>query len=152
MLFAFTDAPNPFSSVGLVQISTFITHPSTNDLVITLIAPSGATVILSNMRGGGSALDFSQTVFDDLATANVTTYAFTGGVAAQDLQPEQPLSSLRGQNFNGVWILSINNLGPNTGSFGGWFMEYDSKSLSFFFLSAEQSLFFPSFFFFPSRY
>lgn len=86
-----------------VNVQLNITHTWTSDLRISLIAPSGASVLL--VAGEGSSGDhFKDTVFDDSGVKSIQGQAapFTG-----TFKPEESLSKFNQQNPNGTWKLRI---------------------------------------------
>lgn len=91
-----------------------IDHTWDADLDISLISPLG-TVIDVCSDNGGSADNFTKTVFDDNAAISIVagTAPFTG-----TYRPEQPFSTLSGQDPNGNWTLNIvDDLGADVGTF-----------------------------------
>ncbi len=111
-------APGLINNVK-VRIAS-ITHTYDADLVITLIAPDGTPVLLVNKRGGSSN-NFTNTVFDDAAGADVSGGAapFTGSY-----RPEQPLSTLRGLPVSGTWKLKVvDTAAIDSGSIVSWGLD-----------------------------
>lgn len=110
-----------------VIVSCHITHPSDQDLDLTLVAPDGTEVVLSTDNGGtgdnygSSCLSQNRTVFDD-----DSHLAITAGTApfAGRFQPESPLAVLRGKSeleINGPWRLRItDDQAGNMGSLQCW--------------------------------
>lgn len=92
------------------------TFPRDGDLVISLVAPDGTTVVLVNGRGGAGA-NFSNTTFDDAVTTPIAN-----GIApfASRFLPETPLAALIGKNSKGSYQLQIRNTGTSTGTLNGW--------------------------------
>ena len=98
--------------VGDVNVSVRLNHTFDGDLVLSLVAPDGTTVLLSNNRGAGGdnfgsgANDCSgtPTVFDDSAAT-----AISAGTApfAGSFRPDGLLSALTGREMNGTWKLRI---------------------------------------------
>jgi subtilisin-like proprotein convertase family protein len=81
-----------------------ITHTYDGDLTITLISPDGRSVKLVGGKGD-SGDDFVNTVFDDAATARITSTTaapFTGTFA-----PAQRLSTFDGAPLAGNWTLKV---------------------------------------------
>ena len=89
--------------ISNVKVGLSLTHTFDSDLRITLIAPDGSRILLSNRRGG-SGDNFTNTVFDDAATRAISNgiAPFTGS-----FRPDQPLAFLRGKPINGNWTLEI---------------------------------------------
>jgi cysteine-rich repeat protein len=104
-----------------VDVTIDLVHPEPGRLVLSLVAPSGATVQLSNQNGGDNADVFAGTTFDDQATGtpsapSVRNFEYTAGVATGTIQPEQALGALLGQAAEGPWVLVIDT--SNTGEDG----------------------------------
>jgi subtilisin-like proprotein convertase family protein len=72
-------------------------------MILSLQAPDGTTVLLSNLRGG-TGTGFLNTTFDDRASVPVGNgqAPFTGSY-----QPEQALGSFAGKNAQGTWKLIV---------------------------------------------
>jgi subtilisin-like proprotein convertase family protein len=97
-----------------VTVSLFVTHTWDADMIISVIAPDGTTVLLSGENGGngdnyGSACSpaTSRTTFDDGATNYVghASAPFTGA-----FRPEGSLAAFNGKSgaaVNGTWKLRI---------------------------------------------
>ena len=112
--------------VGEVTFSLYLTHTYVADLVISLVAPNGTTVILSGNAGGpggststnGAAFGSScgnYVVFSDLATTSIdsTTVGLTTPIVGT-FRPSFPLSAFNGLsavNANGTWKLHIQDTG-----------------------------------------
>ncbi|MCS7033439.1 MAG: proprotein convertase P-domain-containing protein, partial [Phycisphaerae bacterium] len=77
-----------------------------------LISPAGTRIELST-DNGGSGDNYTNTIFDDSAPLPITsgTPPFTGS-----FRPEQPLSTLIGENGNGTWKLEVTD---DLAGFGG---------------------------------
>lgn len=102
------------TSLCKVTLTLNINHTWDNDLVVSLISPSG-TIIDVTSDNGGTGDNYTNTVFDDAATSSITTGTapFTG-----TFQPEIPFSLLNGQNPNGNWTLQVtDDLGGDVGTF-----------------------------------
>ena len=100
-----------------VNVQLNITHTWTSDLRISLIAPSGTSVLL--VAGEGSSGDhFKDTVFDDSGVKAIQGQAapFTG-----TFKPEESLSKFNQQNPNGTWKLRIEDQAlQDGGSLNAW--------------------------------
>jgi subtilisin-like proprotein convertase family protein len=97
-----------------------ISHTWINDLVVTLISPTGTQVQLMSQECTSSGA-FQNTVatFDDLGAAVVcsTTPPALSGI----LLPQQPLSAFNGQNSQGIWTLQVQDLfNQDGGSINSW--------------------------------
>ena len=97
-----------------------ISHSWINDLIVTLISPTGTQIQLMNQECPSSSLYQNATVtFDDLgaAVACSTTPPALNGI----LQPQQPLSGFNGQNSQGVWTLQVQDLfNQDGGAINSW--------------------------------
>ena len=116
-----------------VNVSVRLNHTFDGDLVISLIAPDGTEVRLSDRRGGGGdnfgagANDCSgtPTVFDDAAAVAISagTAPFTGS-----FKPDQVLSALNGKATAGNWKLRISdNAGADVGTLFCWKLELSRR-------------------------
>ena len=104
------------SSNSIVSVKLNLTHTYDGDLAISLIAPSGNTVFLSNRRGG-SGNNFINTVFSMAATTLISAGSppFTG-----NYKPDGNFALLTG-NTNGIWKLKVQDLaGADTGRIQNW--------------------------------
>jgi subtilisin-like proprotein convertase family protein len=101
-----------------------LNHTFDSDLRITLISPTGKSLVLSNRRGasgdnfGSGANDCTgtKTSFDDLAATPISAGAppFAG-----TFKPDQPLSDMVSEPNDGVWTLRIQDLvSGDTGTLG----------------------------------
>lgn len=98
--------------IGKVTVSFHITHPSDDNLDISLIGPDSTAVPLVEDRGGPAGTDFgascgNRTVIDDEATAAIGAGAapFVG-----TFRPESPLAAFNGKSgaaANGTWRLRV---------------------------------------------
>jgi subtilisin family serine protease/subtilisin-like proprotein convertase family protein len=95
---------NPMTIRG-VSVQLNLNHTSVGDLRITLVAPDGTSVLLSNRRGGGGD-NYTDTVFHDAAQLTIAqgSAPFTGFY-----KPETALSALNGKLANGRWELRIDD-------------------------------------------
>lgn len=96
---------------------TNLTHTFDGDLIISIFAPSGTSVVLSNRRGSGGN-NFSNTVFDDAATTAISAGSapFTGS-----FKPEALLSVFNGTDAFGTWTLRVSdNASQDSGNLNTW--------------------------------
>lgn len=109
--------------VSDVNIGILLSHTYRSDLQITLTSPGGTTVaVMTNVGGSGDNLN---DLFDDAATANISTHNGTVTDSAtgappysHSLQPTAALSTFNGQNAQGTWTLSIcDSAGQDVGTF-----------------------------------
>ncbi len=108
--------PATLSSTSIVSVKLNLTHTYDQDLAISLISPSGNTILLSNRRGG-SADNFINTIFSMSAATLISAGAapFTGSY-----KPDGSFSSLTG-NVNGTWLLKVQDLASiDTGRIQNW--------------------------------
>ena len=99
-----------------------ISHTYVGDLSAKLISPSGVEVTLFSNIGGGSN-DFTQTYFDDEASASITsgTAPFTG-----NFRPEGSFSDFDLGSTLGNWTLSItDSAGGDVGFLNSWSLFID---------------------------
>lgn len=93
-------------------------HDYSGDLRLTLIAPDGRSVVLSDQHGGGAQNAYTGTVFSDAASEDIRWAAapYTGS-----FKPEEALSGLDGALASGTWTLRVEDrsLG-GTGVLDGW--------------------------------
>lgn len=110
--------------VGDVNVKVRLNHTFDGDLVLSLVAPDGTVVALSNNNGGAGdnygsgANDCSGTftVFDDQAAT-----AIGAGTApfAGSFRPNAALSAMRGKQMNGMWKLRVADVADlDTGTVG----------------------------------
>jgi subtilisin-like proprotein convertase family protein len=107
-----------------VKVSVRISHPFVTDLVVSLVAPDGTRVDLSNHNGleTGGGSDYGSgpgscsgnfATFDDAAPAQISTVdpPFVG-----TFTPELPLATLVKKRAAGTWTLQVAD--ENTGDSG----------------------------------
>jgi subtilisin-like proprotein convertase family protein len=111
---------------ALVRVAAQVrlNHTFDSDLVLSLIAPNGQTVLLANRRGGAGVNYGSGpndctgafTVFDDVA---VTPISAGAAPFAGSFKPEQLLAGTFGGPIDGQWKLRItDNAGGDVGTLG----------------------------------
>ena len=107
-----------------VELYTEITHTWNADLEITLVSPFGTPRIISNNRGGAADDVFNGTLFDQDSLNPIASYAFTSGVAAPDLQPDENIKNYWfgcGEDPNGTWTLIIaDQAAADVGNLARW--------------------------------
>lgn len=99
-------------AVADVNVKVRLNHTFDGDVELSLVAPDGTTVMLSDNRGGTGdnfgtgANDCSgtPTVFDDSASTSIVSGSapFSGS-----FKPEQPLAGLNGKDITGTWKLRV---------------------------------------------
>jgi subtilisin-like proprotein convertase family protein len=100
-----------------VNVEVNVTHTFTGDLELSLIAPDGTEIVLSD-RHGGSGNNFTGTVFDDEAETAIGqgSAPFTGS-----FRPDEPLSILYDTSSAGQWRLRVeDHAGADTGTLDSW--------------------------------
>jgi subtilisin-like proprotein convertase family protein len=96
-------------SIDQLAVELNIQHPSVGDLKVTLIAPDGTEIVLSDHRGGAGS-NFTNTVFSTAATTSIAdgSAPFTGDFRADDAAG---LDSRLGTIGSGKWRLRIEDTG-----------------------------------------
>jgi subtilisin-like proprotein convertase family protein len=108
--------PGTLNSSSIISVSLNLTHTYDGDLIISLIAPGGNSILLSNRRGGGGD-NFTNTVFSMSAATLIAngTAPFTGSY-----KPDGTFASLTG-NINGTWQLRVQDVAQvDTGRIRNW--------------------------------
>ena len=123
-----------------VNLTTFIVHPSTPDLDISLTSPAGTSVTISNDCGSANFTNstcsganvYNGTLWNDSAdpggtastqtpnaASNVATdRTYTASTPVATLVPEEAMAAFIGENPNGIWTMQIfDDTSANTGSF-----------------------------------
>lgn len=98
-----------------------ISHTWINDLVVTLISPTGTQVQLINRECSPTMAGFQNTVatFDDLGATVVCSA--TPPALSGILLPQQPLSAFNGQNSQGLWTLQVQDVANlDGGAINSW--------------------------------
>jgi subtilisin-like proprotein convertase family protein len=106
--------------IGDLDVLLNLQHSYDSDLRISLKAPEGDTVVLTN-REGGTGDNYINSVFDDQADVPISAGVppFTGR-----FRPEEPLARLNGMNVQGQWILIVEDLAAgDTGILTSWEMD-----------------------------
>jgi len=129
-----------------LTVTVSIDHPQVSDLVLTLIAPDGTQVTLSNrnpvqLPSASTLLEylpgsnFDDVTFDDNAPERGGVPALLSAPAGATVPnflppytgsylPQSPLSVLNGKSLNGTWTLQIQDMAPgNTGTLLGWSLQ-----------------------------
>ncbi|HRG00699.1 MAG TPA: proprotein convertase P-domain-containing protein, partial [Bacteroidia bacterium] len=122
--------PSTISGNQMVRVCLNITHPTDDNLDITLTCPSGNTVILTSDNGGGSA-NYSNTCFTGIIAtpidANITPAIapFNSGY----YNAETNFSALNSCNINGNWTLNVaDDAGGSTGTLNSWNITFNTTS------------------------
>ncbi|VTS06475.1 S8 family serine peptidase [Tuwongella immobilis] len=110
--------------VNDLNVLISMTHTFIGDVTIQLTSPQGTTVTLFRRRGGGGD-NLTNTWFDDRAGSAISfgTAPFTGS-----FRPESALAAFNGEDPNGTWTLSIDDLfTSDTGSLVNWQLSFESE-------------------------
>jgi subtilisin-like proprotein convertase family protein len=116
------------SHIVITDINALINnlmHTFDGDLRLSLIAPNGTSIILSD-RHGTSGRNYINTVFDDGAVNSIAVGAspFTGSFI-----PDQLLSAFNGLDAFGVWALRVQDLArADTGSINSWSLDINGTA------------------------
>ena len=130
------DIPISVPDSYLVQGATVelsILHQNDPDLIATLIAPDGTSVLLfSGVGTSGSTphANFTNTVFDDAATIPIQEAATSRGtgIGAGPFNPQLPLSTLDSHGSFGTWILEITSQSSTlNGTLVNWTLSLKSS-------------------------
>nr|WP_321265408.1 VCBS domain-containing protein [uncultured Sulfurimonas sp.] len=108
-----------------LNVQLDLTHTWDGDLEISLIAPDGTQIMLSNNRGGSSD-NFIDTVFDDEADQNIASGSapFNG-----TFSPDGDLSVLDGMDTQGTWTLRIDDqAGGDAGMLDYWSLHFNTAN------------------------
>jgi len=108
------------ASVLDVNVNLSLLHKDDGELALTLVAPNGARILLSNGEGAGGE-NYTNATFDDEGTAVI----WTGSAPFSDgpYRPEQPLSVVDGIPAAGTWALEISDVkATNSGKLLSWSM------------------------------
>ena len=118
------DAPiavtTAITSLQDIRLTIYIQHPRIGDLKLSLLSPSGETILLSDRNGGKSAV--MQLHFADSNPQKVTEIPCP--IADGYYQPEEPLATFTGSDPNGTWHLKITDTVANGthGTLKSWLM------------------------------
>ncbi|MDO9369093.1 MAG: proprotein convertase P-domain-containing protein [Sphingopyxis sp.] len=104
-----------------VNIGVQFTHTYRGDVRATLVSPTGTVVnLITNI---GTSADHLNVLFDDSASASITTHTTNDNTAAappyqRTFRPEGSLASFNGQGSAGTWQLTIcDSLNGDNGAF-----------------------------------
>lgn len=101
-----------------VNVTLNITHTWINDLVITLISPTGTQVQLVNRPCANAALNNAVATFDD---DGITLVCGNNPAISGVVRPTQVLSALNGQVSQGTWTLRVlDAANQDGGSINSW--------------------------------
>lgn len=106
-----------------LDLTTFITHTSNEDLDITLTSPAGTVVAITTDNGAGVD-NFNGSLWDDNSGSPVTDFAHLNGLTSTPLVAEGALGAFIGENPNGNWTLTITDDSAGaTGSLVSWSLQ-----------------------------
>jgi len=108
-----------------VDVSLDVSHDFMEDLVVTLIAPTGERVTLAE-NVGDDGKGFTGTIFDDEGATSINAGAspFTGA-----FQPEEPLGNFDGLSAAGVWTIEIADTAPTgSGQLLDWSLAFELEN------------------------
>lgn len=110
-----------------VTVTLNISHSWINDLIVTLISPTGTQVQLMNREcNPNQGIPNAIATFDD--NGIVLVCGTNPGVSGVIL-PEQPLSALNGQNSQGVWTLRVQDVfNQDGGAINSWSIDICSEN------------------------
>ena len=107
-----------------INVTVNITHTWDGDMEIVLASPAGTAVTVLASRTLGNDDNLYDTVFDDQATAGITsgTAPFSGSFI-----PDNPLSAFDGEAIDGVWTLTITDIiGGDDGVLNNWALSINN--------------------------
>src|SRR5262249_38673571 len=122
--------------VATASVNLTIQYPFSGDLILTLIAPDGTRIPLSQNEpffgagNGDPTSGFINTTFIDAAATPISAGAspYTG-----QFKPEVPLGSLKGKAANGTWPLEVNDnftaIFDSTGTLQNWTLTLTTGTL-----------------------
>ncbi|MCO4768472.1 MAG: proprotein convertase P-domain-containing protein [Deltaproteobacteria bacterium] len=104
-----------------INVTVDVTHAWTGDVDMSLTSPTGTVIDLVTGIGGSSD-NFTNTVFDDQASATIGSGSapYTGSFI-----PETPLATFSGEAADGVWTLTVEDTFPSAddGVLNSWTLE-----------------------------
>jgi subtilisin-like proprotein convertase family protein len=113
-------------TIQKVTVTLNISHTWINDLIVTLISPSGTQVQLMNRECNPNQGDENAVAtFDD---NGIVLVCGDNPAISGVLIPEQPLSALNGQNSQGVWTLRVQDtFNQDGGAINSWSLNICSE-------------------------
>lgn len=120
--------PSGGGTINSIKVSMNITHTWINDLVATLISPSGTQINLFTNPCISDAIEDINATFSDDGIAVVCSN--NPGISGVVL-PSQPLSGLVGQNASGTWTLRIRDtFNQDGGALNSWSLNVCTISVA----------------------
>lgn len=111
-----------------VIVQTFISHNYVGDLSVSLKAPGGLVVPLSD-RAGGNTFTFDGTIWGTKNAVPVTDFLANHPppAASAFLAPERPFGALFASSANGNWTLTVaDEEAGDTGVLNGWTIDVET--------------------------
>ncbi len=117
------------SGVSGVRVTLNLDYPTDADLTIELQHLGlngqilGTVPLASNVGGGATTANFSNTVFDDNASTPIQA---AGAPFFGTYNPQMPLAAFAGMNAQGSWVLVVTDSGQTGGSgeINGWSISF----------------------------
>jgi subtilisin-like proprotein convertase family protein len=113
-------------TIQKVTVTLNISHTWINDLIVTLISPSGTQIQLMNRECNPNQGDENAVAtFDD---NGIVLVCGDNPAISGVLIPEQPLAALNGQNSQGVWTLRVQDtFNQDGGAINSWSLNICSE-------------------------
>ncbi|MBL8008182.1 MAG: proprotein convertase P-domain-containing protein [Ignavibacteria bacterium] len=111
-----------------VNVFVALNHTDEDNLILSLISPSGTSVILYNTTALINNSDNVVTIFDDQADSTLLSNRYV--MYAPKIKPSAALNSaLSGGNTSGKWKLRIQDAAVNdTGRLIGWGIQFNNQT------------------------
>lgn len=110
-------------SISDMNVKVDIDHTWDEDLLVTLVSPSGTRVQMIRYVGEDGD-GFNNTMLDDSASVDIAdgSAPFSG-----TFRPHQSLANFNGEDANGVWTLIVrDNVAEDGGSLNSWTLEVET--------------------------
>jgi subtilisin-like proprotein convertase family protein len=124
--------PAHSGNITSVSIDLDISHTWNGDLIATLTAPSGASVVIFDRPGTGTGCNDNgmNVTFIDGGAGDVNNCINTTATWTGEYNPENPFSTFNGENANGQWQLNISdNFSGDTGTLNSWTLKIMTNTL-----------------------
>lgn len=119
----------PFNEpISDINIFAGLIHTDEDNLIITLISPSGSSVIVYNTSSLINNNDNLSTIFDDQATEDINSGPFV--MFTPRVKPQNNINSMfSGSSTKGKWKLKIQDAASgDTGKLYGWGIQFNNQS------------------------
>ncbi|MEO8664230.1 MAG: LamG-like jellyroll fold domain-containing protein [Ignavibacteria bacterium] len=120
----------PFNiNINDINVFVAINHTDETNLDVSLIAPNGESVVLSNDGITAGAYDHLITIFDEQAVNSVNTTSYT--TFSPRIRPEGSfISTFGGDQTQGVWRLRVTDDGgaADTGRIYAWGIQFNNST------------------------